>query len=336
LLAFLLAMTVGSWLYSTAYGQPPRATAASAQTVKVSAGADDAYDYSATEFWNNTSTMRVGDNSGKKATMGFRFSGVNVPAGATITGAILRVKSYQAWSNALHLKVSAEAADNAGSFADASVRPSARVKTVRQVDWDPGAWSSGVWYEGPDLKDVVQEVVNRSGWAGGNALVLLLADDGSATSVNRLVYAYNSGSANGVELQIQYTIVPVATSTPTATPTATSTPSPTATATVTPTPTVTHMPTPTSTPTPTATSTPTPTVTYTPTPTPTATSTPSGGPSEFELEVWRLVNQQRTTNGLPSLAWASELWCAAHGHSVDMATNDCFSHYGCLDNSAFW
>jgi hypothetical protein len=72
------------------------------------------------------------------------------------------------------------------------------------------------------------------------------------------------------------------------------------------------------------------------TPTPTPTPTLPNGPSEFELEVWRLVNQERAANGLSPLAWASELWCAARGHSVDMATHNCFSHYGCLDNSAFW
>jgi hypothetical protein len=197
-------------LLGTPSTSTPTATAAPASQVnlKVSTGEDDAYDYSAAEFWNDTATMRVGDNSGKKATMGLRFSGVSVPAGATITRAVLRVRSYQNWSNALHLKVSGEAADDAGSFVDASVRPSARVKTVRQVDWDPVAWSNGVWYEGPELKEVVQEVVNRVGWASGNAMVLLLADDGSATSVNRLVYAYNSGSANGAELQIEYTTGP--------------------------------------------------------------------------------------------------------------------------------
>jgi hypothetical protein len=166
---------------------------------------DDAYDYSATEFWNNTSNMRVGNYSGKKVTAGLRFSGVNLPQGATITRTVLRVRSYQSWSNALHLKVSAEAADNPGSFVDASVQPSARVKTTARVDWDPAAWASGAWYESPDLQVVIQEIVSRPGWASGNALVLLLADDGSATSVSRLIYAYTtSAPANGAELKIEY------------------------------------------------------------------------------------------------------------------------------------
>ena len=89
-------------------------------------------------------------------------------------------------------------------------------------------------------------------------------------------------------------------------------------------------------PTPTS---PGPTPTSTPTgPGPTATATPPSpsGPNEFELEVWRLTNQQRQANGLPDLAWSNELWCAARHHSEDMATNNCFSHYGCLDNSSPW
>jgi hypothetical protein len=176
--------------------------------LKVSASADDAYDYSAAEFWNNTVAVRSGDNSGKKATAGLRFSGVSVPQGATITRAVLRVRSYQSWSNALHLKVSGEAADNPGGFVNADVRPSARVKTAARVDWDPATWMSGNWYESPDLRAVIQEIVNRPDWASGHALVLLLADDGSATSVSRLIYAYDSAAANGAELRIEYTTGP--------------------------------------------------------------------------------------------------------------------------------
>ena len=136
----------------------PTATATPANQVnlKVSASADDAYDYSATAFSNNASTIRVGKYSAYKLTGGLRFDGVSVPKGATITQAVLRVKSSQTSSNALHLKVSGEAADNPGGFTSASVRPSVRVKTVVQVDWDPGAWSSGGWYESPDLKNVLQ------------------------------------------------------------------------------------------------------------------------------------------------------------------------------------
>jgi len=83
---------------------------------------------------------------------------------------------------------------------------------------------------------------------------------------------------------------------------------------------------------------PTPTATVPgPAATPTPTATPSSsGPSEFELEVFRLTNQQREANGMPALTWANELWCASRRHSNDMATNNCFSHYGCLDNSSPW
>ena len=82
------------------------------------------------------------------------------------------------------------------------------MKTAARVDWDPAAWSSGAWYESPELKAVIQEIVNRPGWASGHALVLLLADDGSAANVSRLIYAYDSAPANGAELRIEYTTGP--------------------------------------------------------------------------------------------------------------------------------
>ena len=76
--------------------------------------------------------------------------------------------------------------------------------------------------------------------------------------------------------------------------------------------------------------TPTPTATPgTPTPSPTPP-----GPSDFAQQVVELTNQERANNGLPPLKISDELTAAAEGHSQDMATNDCFSHYGCLDGSS--
>ena len=78
--------------------------------------------------------------------------------------------------------------------------------------------------------------------------------------------------------------------------------------------------------------------TPTPTATPTSTTTPETptppGPSDFAQQVVELTNQERANNGLPPLKISDELTAAAEGHSQDMATNDCFSHYGCLDGSS--
>ena len=48
--------------------------------------------------------------------------------------------------------------------------------------------------------------------------------------------------------------------------------------------------------------------------------------SEFELEVFRLVNVERANHGLPALIWHDELATVARAHSADMAHRNFFDH----------
>jgi len=86
------------------------------------------------------------------------------------------------------------------------------------------------------------------------------------------------------------------------------------------------------TPSPTNTPTHTPTATITPSPTntPVATNTPICVTlnSTFEAQVLALLNQERTSRGIPALTSNSELHNAALGHTRDMACNDFMSHIG--------
>jgi len=80
----------------------------------------------------------------------------------------------------------------------------------------------------------------------------------------------------------------------------------------------------------------TPTLTFTPTntPTPTFTPTPTATPvcashdGAFECQVWFLINQERTSRGIPPLTSNLLLHNAAWGHSNDMAQNNFFNHTG--------
>lgn len=74
---------------------------------------------------------------------------------------------------------------------------------------------------------------------------------------------------------------------------------------------------------PTSTATPTPTVT----PTPTATLIPPDDLAN-EQSIADLINQERSSNGLPPLNLVSELTQAARRHSRDMADNNFTSHTG--------
>lgn len=60
-----------------------------------------------------------------------------------------------------------------------------------------------------------------------------------------------------------------------------------------------------------------------------------GQPVDFECEVFRRVNDERATRGLPELAWNEMLFNAARAHALDMAAHGTLSHTG-SDGSQFY
>ena len=53
---------------------------------------------------------------------------------------------------------------------------------------------------------------------------------------------------------------------------------------------------------------------------------PFGTPDDMEMRVFRLVNEQRTENGLSALEYDSTAFQAAKFHSIDMAQRGFFAH----------
>ena len=111
------------------------------------------------------------------------------------------------------MRLSAQDADNPGNFsADThstfDVRWDAR--TTARVDWDDaGSWVTDAEYNSPDIKTVIQEIVNRIGWASGNAIVIFWNDfEGRSVSGGqdwRGGYPYNISNSKAVKLVIVYT-----------------------------------------------------------------------------------------------------------------------------------
>ncbi|HEU4355752.1 MAG TPA: hypothetical protein VFT27_09210, partial [Actinomycetota bacterium] len=119
--------------------------------------------------------------------VGTRFTGVTVPQGATITNAYVQFTADRADSVSTSLTIRGQAADNPGLFTTTASDLSARPTTSASASWSPAAWlaagDAGLAQRTSNLAPVVQEIVGRSGWASGNALVLLVS--GSGTRVAR-------------------------------------------------------------------------------------------------------------------------------------------------------
>lgn len=117
-------------------------------------------------------------------TMGLRFQNITIPQGATIDSAFIIVYSHEAKleDDVANVTIYADDTDNAITFSEDSLITD-RAATAAQVDWVVAEeWQLWEAYSTPDLKSVVQEIVDRSGWSSGNAIAFVLAGENQGVS----------------------------------------------------------------------------------------------------------------------------------------------------------
>ncbi|HEX8684078.1 MAG TPA: hypothetical protein VF707_17285, partial [Ardenticatenaceae bacterium] len=133
--------------------------------------------------------------------VGIRFQGVPVPPGSTITRAYIEFTANKARSVPTSLLFQAEATDNAAVIEWASYNISGRPRTAASIAWDnvPAWMTVGAAYQTPNLAPLVQEVVNRQGWLGGNALFFIVSGSGQRDAIT-----YDKNPAQAPVLVIEY------------------------------------------------------------------------------------------------------------------------------------
>ena len=169
--------------------------------IPVATGSDDAEERPGSVSLTGTTLELVVDGTTVQ-TVGLRFTGVAVPAGATITGAWVQFTADVATSGTGNLTVAGQAADNASTFQAVASNITSRTPTTATVGWVPLAWKKaaiGAEQRTPDLAAVVQEIVGRPGWARGNAVVLVLTGSGT-----RVAAAFERGGGKAAVLHIEY------------------------------------------------------------------------------------------------------------------------------------
>lgn len=139
-----------------------------------------------------------------------RFTGIAVPKNAVIVSASLSlVASSTDSATTVRSKIRGMAADNAVIPPDDATFH-APGYTTAVVNWDSiPTWNNGTTYTSPDITAIVQELVNRSGWVSGNAMVILWDDldlrSTQSSGVIRRGQSYNNTPANAPSLTISYT-----------------------------------------------------------------------------------------------------------------------------------
>jgi type IV pilus assembly protein PilY1 len=143
-----------------------------------------------------TDTAESEDN----AWIGLRFPELQIPQGATITDARLQFKSTINTDAPTQLLIHAEDANDSAPYEETNYNVSGRDRTYNSVNWSEfPEWDEEGVYESPNLSSLIQQVVNKPGWCGGNALGLTVKGTGE-----RLVSAFDAGAANGPALTVSY------------------------------------------------------------------------------------------------------------------------------------
>jgi hypothetical protein len=154
--------------------------------IALSAGSDDAEQRASSGAVNlgSSDLELVYDNTNQQV-VGVRFAGVNVPSGATITNAYVQFQVDEVSSDVATLTIQGQAADNAPTFRAVANNISSRPRTSA-VPWTPPAWPTagvrGRAQRTDDLSSIVQEIVNRPRWAGGNAIAFVITGNGRRTA----------------------------------------------------------------------------------------------------------------------------------------------------------
>lgn len=188
-------------------------------TVQVEANADDGdrnYDSGMSDwnFSNSANYVRIGsENGGSGATditCYFRFLSVGIPSGATITAAKLQYKLNTAYSaSSKACDIHAEDADSAGAIANNSAMATSQAAaTSAKTTWTIATSSSSDFLDSADFTAVIQEVVDRGGWAENNNMVIHLlnpTDAGMMSSHEMRIKAHEvSSGADAVKLVVTY------------------------------------------------------------------------------------------------------------------------------------
>ena len=174
-------------------------------SIRVAASNDDGH-ASATTLYRGDYYSFIGNFSGTAYRNFFRFLNVTIPQGATIISAILRFEcGYDNGPNTVcSQRIRLEDSDNAAQIGSTLADLTGRTLTSGYVDWTVPAWTNGVKYDTEDFTAVLQAVVNRAGWASGNALQVHLLDNGSSSNAYRYAQNYDSFASRAAELRISY------------------------------------------------------------------------------------------------------------------------------------
>jgi hypothetical protein len=162
---------------------------------------------STSSFTSGGASTLVGDfdidNYGRAAFL--HFKNILIPQGATIDAAKVEVKAFGIDTAIPTMKIVAHDADSSPLPANRT-EMNGRAATTAAATWAPGAWVNNAWTDSPPLTAVIQEIVDRPGWAPGNSITIMIQPDPVAfTTQKRISFrTYDNSPDDGAGLLIDW------------------------------------------------------------------------------------------------------------------------------------
>jgi hypothetical protein len=173
----------------------------------VATGADDAQQVGTTMTVTGTTIGASLDATNEY--VGIRFGSVNIPKGATITAAYMRVVPSGTGEDEPQVTIAGFAQDNTAAFTTTASDITNRPITSNTVAWssaDLGATGAS-YHNTPSLVSIVQEIIDRSGWETGNAIGFRI-QGGATTTRDLTIESYENTGNNPPQLYVEYTYSP--------------------------------------------------------------------------------------------------------------------------------
>ena len=159
----------------------------------------DGFEYQKTNWYSNETEMCIGRTAEEIWELGVIFSNIEIPQGATITEG--HIEAFYASNDGNFPEIVIWGVDEDDcTIWSAGSRPSQRTKTAAVKSWDGMGAVVGNWCNTPDLKGIIEEIVNRSGWEYGNKMGFYWEIEGSGEQEQ--VYFTDKTEGSGHEMKL--------------------------------------------------------------------------------------------------------------------------------------
>lgn len=150
----------------------------------------------------NDTQLSIGTHSNNSIYTGFRFTNLQIPKNATVLNAYLEVTATGNDTSNSNLLIRVEDENNANDICSSGyncTRLRSRDYWNTTVAWNNvPSFTNGMTYRTPDIKDLVQRIINRNGWNPGNAMLFALSGSGT-----RRVVSHDNNPANAARLVVR-------------------------------------------------------------------------------------------------------------------------------------